>query len=292
MAVERDESDVRTPAAPKDAKEVSAKENDPVLDAFAELVGDLSLDLSRATLGPALQGMHEEWRSEASQLRRDTAEWVSRVNTSRQHMEQVVERQHELAQEVYKTHSKLLQDMAEFQKERTDQLQWQAEVSAGLARLGDLQQALSVETTRIGGVVRDIISELARFQADLEKRYDLFESKLADMLSETLEDMQEQLQETSANTEQAMETLSKTNEETRVVLGRDLNALRRELQEVATRLGRDVADNRGALQQRIDRHTDRLDEHLSLVSNKVLGFLIFGEIAILGTLGYLISRLY
>lgn len=291
MAIKRDEAESRTPAPSGTTKKTGTTGDDDVLATFAELVGDLSLDLSRATLGPALQGMHEEWRSEAGQLRRDTAEWISRVNASRQHMDQVIERQHELAQEVYLTHSKLLQEMAAFQKERSDQLRWQEQVSAGLARLGELHQALSIESTRIAGVVKDIIGELARFQTDLERRYDLFEDKLSGMLSDTLEKMQEELQEARLDTEQAMEALSKTNEETRLVLGRDVNASRRELQEVASRLGRDLTETQGAVQQKLGTHSDHLEEQLHAASNRLLGFLAFGEIAILAALAYLISQL-
>lgn len=291
MAIERNEAEGRTPLPAGTTEKAGPTKDDPVLATFAELVGDLSLDLSRATLGPALQGMHDEWRSEAGQLRRDTAEWISRVNASRQHMDQAVERQHELAQELYSTHSELLQEMVAFQKERSDQLRWQEQVSAGLARLGELHQALSIETTRTAGVVKDIIGELARFQTDLERRHSLFEDKVSDILRNALKSMQEELQEARHDTEQAMEALSKTTEETRLVLGRDVNASRRELQEVATRLGRDLSENQGALQQKMGAHANHLGEQLQATGNRLLGFVIFGQIAILGALAYLIYRL-
>lgn len=290
MAIERGEPENPT-SPPAESRTPRGSENDPVLSAFADLVGDLTLDLSRGTLGPALQSMHKDWRDEAAHFRRETAEWVSRVTATRQHMEEVVERQHELAQEVYKTHAKLLQEMAAFQKERRDALEWQEKVSAGLARLGDLHHQLSVESTRIAGVVRDIIGELARYQTDLEKRYDLFESGVKDALLDNTRASQEQLEAAARATEQAMEALSNTNEETRTVLARDITVARRELQEVATRIGRDVAENRGTLQQRLEQHLGRLEEETRSGSNRVLGLLAFGEVMILAALGYLITRL-
>lgn len=250
----------------------------------------MTLDLARATIGPALQNMHDEWRKEAGELRRETAEWVARANASREHMEQVVERQHDLAQEVYNTHARLLQDMAAFQKERIDAKLWQEQVSQSLTRLSELHRELSVESTRIAGVVRDIISELARYQSDMEKRQDLFAEKVAGLLSDHAQSMSEQLQSATTATEEAMEALSKTNEETRSLLARDINALRREVQEVATRISRDITENRLAAQQNSEQHFSTVEKHTRSTGNKVLGWLLFGELLIAGGLGYLIMQ--
>lgn len=267
------------------------KSQDPLQEAFAELVGDIALNLATTTVNPALASMHESWQTEATQLRHYTAEWIARVNASRQHMDEVVERQHELAQEVYATHARLMQDMAAFAKERRDALQWQEQVSANLTRLNEVQRELSVESTRIAGVVRDIIGELARYQTEVDKRSEQLENKVEFLLHEQTNAMKETWQEVSQSAQVAVATLSKTNEETRTVLGRDLTALRRELQEVATRLGRDLTDSRNAIQNAGERHHDELSVRLTSQFNKVLAILSVGEVIIIAALGYLFSRI-
>lgn len=292
MAEKQDDAEGRPASTSETTGANAQQERDPVLSAFAELVGDLALDLARGTLGPAVAGMHDEWRAEAAELRRDTAEWIARVNASRQHMEQVVARQHELAQEVYNTHAKLLQEMAAFQKERQDAQKWQEHVTAGLDRLGELQRELSVETTRIAGVVRDIIGELARYQTDMEKRFGRFEETLEAALRQQFEAVQERLQAAAQRSEEAMEALSKTNEETRSVLGRDLTALRREVQEVATRIGRDVTENRAVMQQNTDQRLSRFEQQMQSTSRLVLGVLVAGEVVLLIGVAYLIMLMF
>lgn len=290
MAEEREASG-RAPSVPGDAPEAQrGRGDDQILSTFSDLVGDLAIDLSRATLRPALERMHEDWRGEAKALRQETAEWVARANASRQQMEQVVERQHELAQDVYNTHARLLQEMVEFAKERRDQQAWQEQVGAKLARLGELQQASSVESTRIAGIVRDIIGELARYQTDLDKRYDRFEQKVQDALGEHFDAMQEQLHEASEVTAEAMEALSKTNEETRSILSRDVASARREIQEVAQRLAKDLGDTRTFLQRNAEQRASQLSEASQAVGNRVIGFLIAGNIVVLAFLAYLFTR--
>jgi DNA repair exonuclease SbcCD ATPase subunit len=265
--------------------------SDPLQEAFAELVGDMALDLATTTLNPALTSMHESWRTEATELRRQTAEWISRVNASRQHMDEVVERQHELAQEVYSTHARLMDDMAAFAKERRDALQWQEVVSTNLTRLNEVQRELSVESTRIAGVVRDIIGELARYQTEVDKRSEQLENKVETLLHEQNVAMKDMWQEVAQSTQAALSTLSKTNEETRMVIGRDLTALRRELQEVATRLGRELTDSRNAMQNANERRHSDLSVQLTSLHNKALAVLAVGEAIIIAALGYMLSRI-
>ncbi len=264
---------------------------DQLQEAFADLVSDMGRDLAKATLEPAVASMHESWRSEAAQLRRDTAEWISRVNASRQHMDQVVERQHELAQEVYSTHARLVQDMAAFQKERRDALLWQDQVNGQLGRLSELHRELSVESTRIAGVVRDIIGELARFQAEIEKRWEQLDNKIGTTLGEQTTALKAIVQASAESTEAALEALSKANEETRATLGRDTTALRRELQEVAARLGREMADGRSAMQESTGQRFKVLTESMRAWQSKILGFVICGELIIIAALGYMLSRM-
>ena len=265
---------------------------EPLQEAFADLVSNMATDLAKQTLEPAVAGMHESWRSEAAQLRRDTAEWISRVNASRQHMDQVVERQHELAQEVYATHARLVQDMAAFQKERRDSLLWQEQVNTQLARLSELQRELSVESTRVSGVVRDIISELARYQNAIDKRLEISETKTAEMLATTSQELQAAQQVAQAATEAALEALSKANEETRTALGRDITAIRRELQEVAARLGRDIDDGHSGIIQKAAQQYADLSTSISSGHSRLLGFLLVGEIVIIAGLGYVVSRMF
>ena len=291
MPKEKDEAGNRPPQSSGPTSQKGTEGDDPILTTFAQLIGDLSLDLSRATLGPALRSMHDEWRSEAAQLRRDTAEWISRVKASRQHMDQVIQRQHELSQEIYKTHDKLLQEMAAFQKERRDQLRWQEDVSAGLERLGELHKALSIESTRMAGIVKDVISELARFQNDWERRYDLLEDKLGAMLDQTSAKMREDLHSVRDDAVRAMETLSKTNEETRIILGREINSSRNDMQEMASHLRRDLTEAHEAVQQKVGMHAERLEEQVNASSNRLLGWLAFGELAIIALLTYVIVLL-
>ncbi|MGI6081611.1 MAG: hypothetical protein ACOYEP_01900 [Limnochordia bacterium] len=291
MAKERDEAEHRQLQSSVPNGEKGAGGDDPILTAFAQLVGDLSLDLSRATLGPALRGMHDEWRQEAEQLRRDTAEWTSRINASRQHMDQIIQRQHELSQQIYKTHDELLQEMAAFQKERRDQLRWQEEVTSGLARLGELHKALSIESTRTAGIVKDVIGELARFQNDWERRYDLLEERLSAMLDETSAKMRSDLRSVRDDAVRAMETLSKTNEETRIVLGSEINSSRNDIQEIASHLRHNLTESQDAVQQKVGMHADRLEEQIRVSGNRLLGWLAFGEMAIIVLLAYVIIQL-
>ncbi|MGI6542473.1 MAG: hypothetical protein ACOX44_05385 [Limnochordia bacterium] len=260
--------------------------NDPVLSAFTNLIGDMSLDLARNSLGPALASMHADWRKEAADFQRETAEWISRVNASRQQMDQALQKQHALSQEVYATHAKLLDEMAAFQKERHDALKWQEGVSASLKRLSELHRELALETTRVAGVVRDIISELARYQNDTEKRFELFERTMGEHLEANAQKTQQQLESTHESMMEALESLSKTNEETRGEITRDLVALRREVQETATRTSRDMVENRAALQQSSDESFRHFEQETRSMNTRMLVILLIGELIIIAGLLY------
>jgi DNA repair exonuclease SbcCD ATPase subunit len=286
MAAEHSEINTPEKSAQKVTNPAQEPATDPVLGTFAELIGDMSLDLARSTFGPALASMHADWRKEAADFQRETAEWISRVNASRQQMDQALQKQHALSQEVYSTHAKLLDEMAAFQKERRDALQWQEEVSASLKRLSELHRELSLESTRIAGVVRDIISELARYQNDTEKRFDLFERTVAEQLEANAQKVQQQLQATQESMQEALESLSKTDEETRAALTRDLMALRREVQEVATRTSRDMVENRAALQQSGDEHFRHFEQTTRSMNVRMLVVLLIGELIIIAGLLY------
>ncbi|HHW10291.1 MAG TPA: hypothetical protein GXX29_09980 [Firmicutes bacterium] len=259
--------------------------------AFADLIKELSGELARNTVEPALSAMHARWREEAGELRKATAEWIARVNTSRQHLENILDRQHELTQEVYATHSRLLAEMAAFQKERRDQLAWQSQVDRHLSQLEEHYKELSVESTRLTGVVRNIISELARYQAQLEQNAGKLLSEIKNHSEGQTTLVQDALAARAGELTKAIETQSKLAEETRAALSQRLSDLRSEVQAAGAGIKKDLGESTTFLRQAGERQIAAMEERWrkALRTNTII--VVLGEVLLAGGLLYLITRL-
>ncbi len=278
-------------ASPREVERRARLDEEALLAAFTDLLRDLAVDLARQTVEPALSRMHEAWQSEAARLRHETAEWTARVAASRQQFDEAVARQRELAREVYSTHARLLEEMAAFEKERRDALAWQQEVSAGLERLGELHRELAVEATRLDGMLKEIIAELARQQTEVEKRQQRLEARLQALWQELQQGVGQRLDRFEEQAAANVAALQQHLQETLDRLQRELSADRRENQETLARLGRELAGGQASALTAIRSESERILARLEAGGRKTLSTLLVVQALTLGVLTYLVVRI-